>query len=91
MLVKLRFSKDYPSDFTGEEKLLLTGLIKVVSNSEKKEYEFDSRIMNLFKFYTLLVDLGYKDVKLDVDKVTGDYYMNLFKDIIYYDEVLVEF
>ena len=91
MLVRLRFSREYPLDFSEKEKECLKGLIRRIINSKIREYEFDSRRMNLFKFYTLLVDFGYREVKLDVEKKPRLYYMNLYKDVIFEDEIVIEF
>lgn len=91
MLVRLRFSEQYPLDFSEEEKRLLIGLIKRISNNKFREYEFDSRRMNLFEFYSLLVDFGFKNVKLELKKNSDIYFMTLSKDIEFKDEVLFEF
>ena len=91
MLVRLRFRKEYPKDFSREEKIVLKNLIISIPNIEYKEYEFDSRKLNLFKFYTLLVDLGYKDIKLELEKDSNKYFMDLFKTIIFYDSILYKF
>lgn len=91
MLVRLRFRKEYPKDFSREEKIVLKNLIISIPNIEYKEYEFDSRKLNLFKFYTLLVDLGYKDIKLELEKDSNRYFMDLFKTIIFYDSILYKF
>lgn len=91
MLVRLRFSGQYPLDFSEKEKNVLKGLIERVCNNKFREYEFDSRRMHLFKFYTLLVDLGFKNVKLEAEKDSNIYYMNLIKEIEFEDEIIYEF
>ena len=91
MLVRLRFTEEYPSDFSDEEKLALSGLVNRLANNRYREYEFDSRRLNLFKFYTLLVDLGFKNVKLEIERGSGLYYMILYKEVEFYDEIVIEF
>lgn len=91
MQIRLRFSQEYPKDFSEKEKKLLLGLIVRVPNNKFKEYEFDSVRMHLFKFYSLLLSFEFQSPKLEFESSSKLYFMNLYKKLKIDDTVLYEF
>ena len=93
MIIRLHFSKKLPVDFTDKEKaILLKFNLKSVPNNLYTEYEFDSSRLGVFTLYKILVNLGYKDIKL-VPKKHKDYdgIIEIFRDDLeYYDEIIME-
>lgn len=93
MIIRLHFSKNLPVDFTDKEKKILLNFdLKPIPNKFFKEYEYDTSKMGLFRLYTLLVKLGYKNIKL-LPKKHEDYdgIIEIFRDDLeYYDEIIME-
>jgi len=92
MKFRLLFNQEYPCDFNADEKSRLERILVEIPNSSCREYEIDTKYINAFDLYKLLVHFGFIELKLKPVVRSGNFFgiFEMSKLIEFDDEIILE-